>query len=211
MRVFVAVELEPSVRLAIARFVLQELPPGPDVRWYGEDQLHITLKFLGDVDEARRSRVCEIVSDSAKQLTPFDLTIGGLGCFPPRGSPRVMWLGVEDPDSRCAKWVNAANVALAELGFERERRAFTPHITLGRAKSRAGEALVARLAETLNGPSPMTMRVKSLTVFESRLSPSAARHHALLTAPFRDCGPTIAGAARARGTVAPPPIPGIGE
>ncbi|MCH7872706.1 MAG: RNA 2',3'-cyclic phosphodiesterase [Planctomycetes bacterium] len=191
MRCFVAVELEQSVRSAIARFVLQELPAGPDVRWCGEDQLHITLKFLGDVDDARLSRVCEIVSDSAKRLTPFDLTIGRLGCFPPRGSPRVMWMGVADPDDRCAKWVAAADVALVDLGFERERRAFTPHITLGRAKNRAGGALVARLVDTMAGPPPMTMQVKSLTVFESRLSPSGARYHAVSTAPFRDRGPTI--------------------
>ncbi len=185
MRCFVAVELEQSVRSTIARFVHQELPAGPDVRWCSEDQLHITLKFLGDVDAARLSRVCEFVSESAKHLTPFELTIGGLGCFPPRGSPRVMWMGVEDPDSNCAKWVAAADAELADLGFERERRAFTPHIALGRTKNRAGGALVARLVETLDGPSPMTMRVESLTLFESRLSASGARYCSVLGAPLR--------------------------
>lgn len=184
MRCFVAVELEQSVRSAIARFVLQELPAGPDVRWCGEDQMHITLKFLGDVDDARLSRVCEIVADTATRLTPFDLTIGGLGCFPPRGSPRVMWMGVDDPDGRCAKWVAAADLELANLGFERERRAFTPHITLGRPKSRAGGALVARLVETMDGPPAMKMRVKSLTLFGSRRSPSGSQYVPMLKAPL---------------------------
>lgn len=184
MRCFVAIEPDPAIRRKIARFIRERLPESRDARWCGEDQIHITLKFLGDVDEAQLTQVCDIVSQTAAELTPFELRVAGLGCFPPRGSPRVMWLGVDDPGGHCAKWVAAADGRLAELGFEPQRRAFTPHITLGRTRNRAGGTLVAIAVETLDGPPPMTFRVQSVTLFESELTPRGARYARVLSAPL---------------------------
>jgi 2'-5' RNA ligase len=184
MRCFVAIEPDPAVRRTISRFIRERLPSTRDARWCGVDQIHITLKFLGDVDETRLRQVCDIVSQTAAELTRFELHAHGLGCFPPRGSPRVMWLGVDDPAGHCAKWVATADGRLTEFGFEAERRAFTPHITLGRAKNPAGGALLANVVETLDGPPPMTFRVQSLTLFESELTPAGARYSCVLNAPL---------------------------
>ena len=184
MRCFVAIELDHAIRRTIARFIRERLPNTRDARWCGDDQLHITLKFLGDVEEARLTQVREVVSRTVAELTQFELSIGGLGCFPPRGSPRVMWLGVDDPGGHCAKWVAAADGRLADLGFEPERRAFSPHITLGRARNRAGGTLLANVIETLAGPRPVTFRVKSLTLFKSELSPAGARYASVMSAPL---------------------------
>ncbi len=182
MRCFVAIELEPTVRGRIVRFIRERLPETSDARWCGEDQLHITLKFLGEVARSALTRVRDIVLETAVELAPFEINIGGIGCFPPRGSPRVMWMGVDDPTGNCAKWVAGADGPFSELGIERERRTFTPHITLGRTKNRAGGVLGKRLVETLDSPSPMKMRVESLTLFESRRAPAGAKYTSLLNA-----------------------------
>ena len=184
MRCFVAIEPDPAVRRTIARFIRERLPNTRDARWCGDDQIHITLKFLGDVDDARLAQVCDIVSQTAAELTAFVLRVDGLGCFASRGSPRVMWLGVDDPGGHCAEWVAAADRRLAELEFAPQRRAFTPHITLGRTRNRAGGALLAKIVERLDGPPPMTFRVQSLTLFESTLTPDGARYARVLSAPL---------------------------
>jgi len=178
MRSFVAIELSPALREPLVR-LLAKLPRSRDVRWCTPEQLHVTLRFLGEVDEVRLPQVCRIVSEVSAGLGAFEMQLSGLGCFPSQRQPRVLWCGIEDRSRGCARWVEAADPRFEQLGFERETRAFTPHVTLGRSKSAAGSAVLRSvLAQAVKLP-PVAMTARSVVLFESRLLPQGAQYRAV--------------------------------
>ena len=184
MRCFVAIELDPALRRPLVRLLREQLPRTRDVRWCSEQQLHVTLKFLGEVADPQIAKVCEVVAAAAAQLQPFAVRLGGLGCFPSPNRARVLWCGIEDPAAGCQRWLTLADPLLAELGFERETRAYHAHITLGRSKARDGSAVIRRVLETVPAPPPNEMTVDHVVLFESRLGPGGARYYPVSTVPL---------------------------
>jgi len=183
MRCFVAVELIAELRQPLVA-LLAQLPRSREVRWCTPDQLHVTLKFLGEVPEARIPQVCQVLTDVSAGIAPFSIRLSGLGCFPTRQSPRVLWCGVEDAAQGCGRWVAAADPLLAELGFERESRAYTPHITLGRSKSGDGAALLREILDRTVKLPDRPMLVQQVVLFESRLRPQGAQYIPVAGAPL---------------------------
>lgn len=183
MHCFVAIELTPAMRQPLIR-LLQQLPRSREVRWCTEHQLHITLKFLGDVPDEQIPAICEALRETAAATAPYTIRLTQLGCFPSPHSPRVLWCGVDDAAAATAAWVQRADPLLAALGFEPEQRAFTPHITLGRSRSREGAGVLRRVLSECTPLPAVEMMVESLVLFESRLRPSGAEYHAVATFPF---------------------------
>lgn len=184
MRTFIAIELESPLRQLLVRVLRDSLPSSREVRWCSEDQLHLTLKFLGEVHDTRLPQVCEVVKTACARVAPFAISLQGWGCFPDQRSPRVLWCGVRDPEEGCRRWVAAADPLLNELGFPIEGRAFTPHITLGRSRSAAGARLLRQVFQTVAPPSSAPMQVREIVVFESRLAPTGAQYRSLATIPL---------------------------
>ncbi|MCK4341689.1 MAG: RNA 2',3'-cyclic phosphodiesterase [Phycisphaerae bacterium] len=180
MRTFIAIELEPALRGPLLK-LLRGLPPAEGVRWVTERQLHLTLKFLGEVRDAQLSQVCDAVVAAGSQVEPFSLRIKGLGVFPAPRNPRVLWCGVEDPTKGCRRWVEAADPLLAKLNFKPETRAYTPHITLGRSRSSAGARVLREVLETAPPLETEQMQVERVVVIESRLLPTGAQYKPLAT------------------------------
>lgn len=155
-----------------------ELP----VRWVEPDQLHLTLKFLGEVRPERVGDVEKAVARVAGKTRSFTMQMGGSGAFPTTRRPKVIWLGANaSPELRCLK--HDLEWELAPLGFEREVRAFHPHVTLGRARAeaRAGdfrgfEDLVAAMEYRAE------ITVRSVDLMKSTLSAKGARYEKLLSA-----------------------------
>jgi RNA 2',3'-cyclic 3'-phosphodiesterase len=184
MRCFVAIELAEDVRRPLIEF-LGRLPRASGVRWVTPDQLHITLKFLGEVPEQRLGTVQGVVTDAAAEIAPFTIQLAGLGAFPTPRSPRVLWCGVQDEQQACGRWVAAADPRFAALGYEPEERAFTPHLTLGRSKDPSGAAAMRDVLARLKGPPMPRMEVTEVVLFESRLRPTGAVYVPVLRAPLR--------------------------
>lgn len=182
MRCFVAIELDQALRTLLFRLMRENLPATRDVSWCTEQQLHVTLKFLGDTPDEVISSVCSAVTAAANQIAPFKISLAGLGCFPNARSPRVLWCGVSDPAGGCAKWVDIADPLLVGAGFPPENRAFHPHITLGRSKTVGGGRLMSELLKSAPAPDAREMLVERVTVFESQLSPRGSRYIARFTA-----------------------------
>ena len=182
MRCFVAVELDPALRRPLVGLLRRQLPRTRDVRWCTEQQLHVTLKFLGEVSDGQLSAVCDVVAAAAEFVQPFSVRLSGLGCFPTVRNPRVLWCGVEDESDGCARWVELADPLFEDLGFPRETRRFHPHITLGRSKSPAGGDVMRRVLEEVSAPATPAMTVEQLVVFESRLAPGGAQYTPRFTA-----------------------------
>ena len=176
MRSFVAVELDPAVRAPLVDLLRRQLPRTREVRWCTEQQLHVTLKFLGDVADGQLPAVCDAVRAAARSVEPFALRLSALGFFPSPRSPRVLWCGVEDPAGGCARWLELADPLFEELGFSRETRAFHAHVTLGRSKGPGGGEVMRRVLEQFAVAPTPEMTVEQVVLFESRLTPGGAQY-----------------------------------
>ncbi len=143
MRLFVAVNLPEEVRRAVGAAIAPLRAIEAPVQWVDAGRMHITIQFLGSVDDARAGPLGDALADAVSGLKTFEVMAGGAGAFPDLAYPRVLWLGVEHHP---ALELLAHDVArtLGRFGFEPELRPFQPHITIGRAaKDADGGALCA--------------------------------------------------------------------
>jgi len=145
--------------------------PQTRMRWTHPENIHLTLKFLGDTDDALVSRLSDTISGLVKPLFPFEVETKGLGFFPAPELPRIFWCGF-DPESAevLALLQQAIERDLGELGFAPNERAFHPHITLGRVKSRSNPNF-AKFAQKYENKSFGKSYVKDFVLYESILTP----------------------------------------
>ena len=145
------------------------------VRWVTQDQMHLTLKFLGEVEDHRVSVVTDALASTAAELAALTLASDGAGCFPPGGKVRVVWVGLGGDQAPLLDCQRKVESALESIGFPREHRPFSPHLTLGRVKDdRTGGALRDAVAGL--GPPELTQAVVSIVLMSSELRPEGARY-----------------------------------
>jgi RNA 2',3'-cyclic 3'-phosphodiesterase len=179
VRSFLAVAVrEPALSHAgVLLHGLASAIPGRDCRWVRGDGLHITLHFFGELDEARVGEVMAAVAPAAAAATPFPLALGGVGSFPPRGAPRVLWLGVVGGLQPLAALALDCQERICAAGFEVEERPFAAHCTLGRPRpawpAAARAAWAAAAAREVELP---RFTVDRLTLFRSRPRPYGAEY-----------------------------------
>jgi 2'-5' RNA ligase len=180
MRTFIAIDLDPAIKSVLSDFIRRLKKMGaPAVGWAKESGMHITLKFLGDIDEDQAVPVKDGLTTVAGTFAAFSLKIRGTGFFPLNARhPRVLWVGtsVEPVLNELQKEMESR---LAALGFPREERAFHPHLTLGRVKAPGGLHDIVtefnRNAHTEFGE----MTVRKITLFKSTLKPTGAEYSIL--------------------------------
>jgi 2'-5' RNA ligase len=183
VRSFIAVLLPDGVRARLAAMVAEIRPRAPALAWVKADNLHLTLRFLGAVEPAVLARAQEAMHVAAASASaPFTVELGGLGSFPDRGAPRVVWAGAVAGGERLVGLHAALEAALVARGFPGEGRAFHPHVTLARARERRGGARL----EALLGPGPRfgRLEVAALHLMRSDLGPGGSRYSVLAEAPF---------------------------
>jgi len=171
VRLFVAILLDETVRASLAKVQAELAARCRGVRWVSREQLHVTLKFLGDVPDSRVAAVGQRVAEAAQTTEPFELELGGCGCFPPRGAARIVWAGFREQPQALAKCVEALESNLEREGFAREGRPFSAHVTIGRVRDDAsGGGLRAVVAAARL--SSVAQTVRSITLMSSVLSPA---------------------------------------
>ncbi|MCP4231068.1 MAG: RNA 2',3'-cyclic phosphodiesterase [bacterium] len=177
MRLFVAVHLPDDVQAAIQDAfapISRERPRG--LRFVKPDNIHLTIKFLGDTDEELLSDLKAGLKNIAREYAPFSLSIEGAGAFPNLKRPRVFWVGVTGDKDIISALAGDIEGVCAGLGFPREKRAYSPHLTVARVKSKKGlfemTELVAGLenADFDTGP----FKVTSFSLVQSTLTPKGA-------------------------------------
>lgn len=181
MRVFIAVELDLEIKDAVQALVRDLRATRAAVRWVAPAGMHLTLKFLGPIDDGQALRVRDVLAQVAARHRPFPLKLEGTGAFPGERNARVLWIGL-GPAPDLAALQEDLDEALAQEGFEREKRDFTPHLTLGRVKGpdRLPQAM-AELAKH-RGQSFGSMTVRTVTLFESLLHPEGAEYRTVFEA-----------------------------
>ena len=176
LRLFVAVTLPADAREAIAR-VIQGLRAADltGVRLVDPDGVHLTLKFLGNVDSSRVPALTGALDAVGEGAAPFALHLRGVGVFPDRRSPRVLWAGVSGDTEVLAALARRVDDACANVGFAREQRPFSPHLTLARLRDRASADERQRAGTLLAdiGPAPgESFAVEAFHLIRSTLTPS---------------------------------------
>ena len=143
IRTFICIEIPDSIKSRISK--LQETLQHIDaqVSWSKPSNIHLTVKFLGNVESSRIERVSKALERSAIGISPFEIEIGGVGCFPSPRSPRVLWVGVSDVPEQLRRLYTNIEDELARQGFQRETRKFSPHLTIGRIRAPHNAAQVA--------------------------------------------------------------------
>ena len=179
MRLFIAVEINRSVAEA-AREVLDDLrarvmrlAPRARVTWSAPDRIHVTVRFIGEADEARALAIRSALGPTI-DAPVFDLVVEGVGAFPPKGPPRVFWAGLTDGRDGLLEVERVVSLRLETL-VPAEDRPYSPHLTLARVKEPAGLSR-ATLFEGLATRPFGRVHVDAITLFESRLSPKGATH-----------------------------------
>jgi len=179
LRIFFAVFPTPSAleKLTELLAAVRRRCPSDEIRWVLPEQLHYTLKFLGEQPETRVSDAIAAARRAARSCSPFDIVVGGLGAFPNAQHPKVVWVGTNEGAPTLTALSARLDEELAQVGFEREARPFVPHLTLARTKSRAAEQAVVRgLAKVGEVNEVARIRVDRFALMQSQLSPKGSTY-----------------------------------
>ena len=175
IRAFLAIDLPESLRpgLALAQGELKKSQA--DVRWVPPGNIHITLKFFGNLPDAEVPPIISAAREVASQQAPLCLAVLGAGAFPSIRSPRVVWLGLGGDLLPLSKFFHRLEKAFAQLGYPPEGRAFNPHLTLGRVRSPEGRVQLSRAIEKLVVDWP-PFQVQEIILYQSLLSPKGSTY-----------------------------------
>ena len=179
VRAFIAIELSPAVRAELATLQKQLKASGADVTWVAPGNIHLTLKFLGNISSEQVAAVTALLETTARQFARFSFKLGTLGVFPREQSPRVIWVAVREPRGIIPKIVSILEDELNQIGFAKEERDFTPHITIGRVKSPLNKIHLIDKLKTVTVAEPVTQEVTALTLFKSTLTPQGPLYQPL--------------------------------
>ena len=179
MRLFIAVEIDDAVRRVAATAgeeLRQAIGPALKARWVPPENMHLTVRFIGQVDDDRAPALIDALTRPL-DVAPFDLELGGCGAFPPSGPPRVLWMGLTRGLSSLSLMHEACNQRLRPFGFEPEGRPYSAHLTLARIKDAPkGAGAAAREGLRRVASHRATCHVTRATIFQSHLSPKGPRY-----------------------------------
>ncbi len=188
MRAFIAVDLPPDLLKKIGtiiEFFRKELPER-SIKWVSVEKLHLTIKFIGELPEENLNDAKAIILDAVTNLPSFKISIQGLGMYPNKQKPRVVWLGITGKEA-LVEIHHILDDALEEIGIQPERRKFSPHLTLGRIRRGTDQAIVREIGQTLSQftvDSLGTVLVEHISLYKSKLTPQGPIYTLLQTAPL---------------------------
>ncbi|MHB8085328.1 MAG: RNA 2',3'-cyclic phosphodiesterase [Dehalococcoidia bacterium] len=178
IRAFVSIELPAELRKMMSDFQAGLKRPGQGfVRWVKPESVHLTLKFLGNIKPGQAESIKKELCDIVKDNKAFSIVTAHTGCFPNLKSARVFWLGLEGDLDTLLKLQGQIDEALSRVGFAKENRPFTAHLTLARIKEDCSMVDRMEFAELVKGvsfPRPFTMKVDTVSLMRSKLTPAGA-------------------------------------
>ena len=186
LRAFVASELPATLQEEIqtATAGLRGVLHDDLIRWVPSHNVHLTLKFLGDVSPSSVDLIRQMLVAEATQFPPFDVKVEGLGCYPNPRRPRVLWIGLTAPPELTALQ-RAVEAGAARLGYESEERGFSPHLTIGRVRQTTSSADIQKIRIALE-QNPVGLvgsaRVDAVHLFKSELRPEGSIYTRLFSA-----------------------------
>ncbi|MCA9562328.1 MAG: RNA 2',3'-cyclic phosphodiesterase [Myxococcales bacterium] len=188
MRIFVAIDL--AIPVVENLVLLQEdlTKPLEDLgaipKWVPAENIHLTLKFIGEADEGLTYLVRDRVREIATSSSLFELQTLGTGCFPAPSAPRILWAGVGEGADRLSSLRDQIETAFAEIGIANDEREYRPHVTIGRIKTDKSRIDISEILSSYANTPYGTTHIRGLVVYESRLDRSGAIYRVVERCPF---------------------------
>ncbi len=180
MRTFIAIELPQEIKDSLGRLQGKLKAAGADVKWVEPKNIHLTLKFIGEIDEQTQGKVSSGLKEISRASSPFGAALSSCGAFPDTSSPRVIWAGISQGDKEIKFIAQLIEDRLAAAGIPPETRAFSSHITLGRTRSSKNRRELAKLLLYLaEKPLEGQFAVNKITLFKSTLTPHGPTYEIL--------------------------------
>lgn len=188
MRAFIAIELAQNIKTALGALQEELKKSGADVKWVEPRNIHLTLKFLGEINETQIQKISLIIEKIASEQIPFTIHLSSIGAFPKPDYPRVIWVGIDRGDKETQDIAKRIEEATALIGIPKEERAFSSHITIARVRSDLNrQKLTADLVRLANNAEKINydFQAEKITLFKSTLSPKGALYEILKDASFK--------------------------
>ena len=183
LRCFIAIDIAAQTRNELRELIGILKQCGGDIKWVIPENVHVTLKFLGDTAEEMLPKISASLSAVISSYKPFSVKVHGTGVFPNRRNPRVVWVGLED--SEILKSVNGdIENAMSAFGYEKDDREFRPHLTIGRVSSRRGMISVINQLDNFREKDFGELLVDGIKLMKSELRPKGAEYTCLFDLAF---------------------------
>ncbi len=179
MRTFIAIESSKEIKKRILDLIAELEKIDKKIRWVRPKGIHLTLSFLGDIQEARIKEVTAVMQEVAANFRKFVIRLKGTGSFPPGRNPRVLWIGIEESKPLLTLQSRLED-ELEKKGFPKEKRPFHPHLTLGRVKDASSIKDVLNYLDKLKTEDFGEMEVNKITLFKSTLLPQGAEYEVIV-------------------------------
>lgn len=185
VRTFIAIEVSQQIRSEGANLIRELSDVAGNARWVQTENIHLTLKFLGEVEDRELHTVCKAAGAVARTNAQFSIECRSVGAFPSLANPGTIWMGVDDAHQQLGKLHSELEDAMADLGFPAEHRPYQGHLTLGRMRSkRVRNAELSSMIENLADREFGTIAVRELTVFSSELERRGPTYTVLARCPL---------------------------
>lgn len=185
IRAFIAIELPPEIIKKIAEIQDRFKALNLDATWVKPSNIHLTLKFLGNINPQLLSKVKEVIVESLPPVPEFSISLGTVGVFPNIKQPRVLWIGVEETHQQLILLKSNIDKGLEPLGFEIDRKKFSPHLTLGRIKSAKGKSRLREMIQSFEKMDAEAIKVSSVKLMQSQLTPRGSIYTVLQAFKFQ--------------------------
>jgi 2'-5' RNA ligase len=172
IRVFIAIEIDSGIKDRLSEYLNQLKKTGASVKWVAPENIHLTLKFIGYIEEETLPALNKIISDAVSCLGPFSISIGNIGAFPNFKKPRVVFVCVQDKVNNLLNIYERLDKDIEKLGIKRESKKHVGHITLGRIKSQKN---ISKLTSVLNSGTKCSFgleKVSYISLMQSKLTPA---------------------------------------
>ncbi len=182
MRAFIAIDLPLEIKDHLGRIEEKLKASAADVKWVSPANIHLTLKFLGEIDAQKKASLIRIIEDTAKDKNAFSLRLSSAGAFPNIKYPRVIWIGIDEGSAEVLKIAEELEEKIEKIGIPKETREFSSHITIGRVKSGLHRLKLTEGIEEINkelGEKLLELPAGKITLFKSTLSPKGPAYEPL--------------------------------
>ena len=174
IRAFIACDIPEALLEKISNVQDNQKGLGADVSWTKVSSIHVTLRFLGDIEEGYIDKIASVIREAARGRSSFEISIKGSGAFPNLKNPRVVWLGIDDGTKGLKNLQQSIEDGLKGLGLEPEDRGFRPHLTIGRVKGSKGKESLSSALSELRDVELGSFPVDRVILYKSELKPTGA-------------------------------------
>ncbi|MBI5124208.1 MAG: RNA 2',3'-cyclic phosphodiesterase [Candidatus Omnitrophica bacterium] len=176
MRAFIAIELSEEIRDTLEQIQSHLEYSGADVKWVEKDNIHLTLKFLGEISEEKLKQIIAALEIIAKGSSAFEISLKDIGAFPKIEYPRVIWAGLDKGTTESKILAEKIDDALSKIGFQKEARPFAAHLTIGRVRSPKNKEALKEKLKSIEGLGSRVQGqvISSVILFQSTLTPKGS-------------------------------------